>query len=514
MKANKKQPAKPAAAQSMSLDDAFALAGRAWGDGRSADAAHICRQVLAVRPGHQATLHLNMSIEHGVSNLVFTAMGLSDPDLYSVGDYSYGVPATFPHNQPHEPARLTIGNFCTIGHQVEIILGAYHRQDTYTIYPFSAPHFGTLFASTRDITDYSTTRGGVTIGHDVWIGTGAKIMAGVKIGTGAVIGAGSVVSRDVGDYEIWAGNPAQFRRRRFDESIAERLLRIRWWDWPKDLIERHARDITRGTPDALDALELGHRQWLDRLRAQVAAPFEALPGRSGIIRTRRAAHWREGRPTWVVLHGSLGSIETVQGIEPHLPDANLLFADLPGFGASSAVQEMSVKGFADELLPALLAALPADFGILGASFGGSVALEIARRTSRCKQVVLLDSPFTAAKQWHNHEFLRGVISARPDDRYLRSFALEIYGVTPTAVVERDFWPLLDGVAQPVTVLTGNVPMQPPRDMPPVPCCLDEDDLAQLQALGHRVERMAGGHDLINDNPAAVAAVVRSLGLLP
>ncbi|MDH0685270.1 alpha/beta fold hydrolase [Achromobacter animicus] len=320
-----------------------------------------------------------------------------------------------------------------------------------------------------------------------------------------------MVTRDVGDYEIWAGNPARFRRRRFDEATSDRLLRIRWWDWPKDLIEAHARDITRGSEEALDALEDGHGRWLDRLRVQIASPFEALAGRSGIIRVRRATHWREGRPTWVVLHGSLGSIETVEQIEPHLSDANLLFADLPGFGASSAALEMSVKGFADELLPALLSALPADFGILGASFGGSVGLEIARRTTRCTQVVLLDSPFTAAKQWHNHEFLRGAISQRPDDRYLRSFALEIYGVTPIAVVERDYWPLLEGVSQPVTVVTGNVPMQPPRSMPPVPCCLDEDDLARLQELGHTVERVAGGHDLINDNPEAVAAVVHLLG---
>lgn len=514
MKANKKQAPKPAAPQSMSLNDAFLLAARAWEEKRNADAAHICKQILAVRPDHQATRHLSMSIEHGVSNLVFTAMGLSDPDLCSIGDYSYGVPAIFPHNQPSEPARLSIGNFCTIGHGVEIILGAYHRQDTYTIYPFSAPHFGSLFASTRGISDYSTTPGGVTIGHDVWIGTDVKIMAGVKIGTGAVIGAGAVVSRDVGDYEVWAGNPAQFRRRRFDEATAERLLRIRWWDWPKDLIEQYARAITQGTSEALDVLEQGHAEWLARLRASVTAPFEALPGRSGIIRARRDAHWREGRPTWVVLHGSLGSIATVQGFEPHLSEANLLFVDLPGFGASTAPQEMSVSGFADELLPALAAALPGGFGLMGASFGGSVALEIARRTTLCRQVVLLDTPFSAAKLWHNHAFLRGVISDRPDDRFLRSFALEIYGVTPTAAVERDFWSLLEGVVQPVTVLTGNVPMLPPREMSPVPCCLDEDDLARLVALGHRVERIAAGHDLINDNPGAVAALVGSLGLMP
>lgn len=35
----------------------------------------------------------------------------------------------------------------------------------------------------------------------------AIIIQGVKIGNGAVIGAGSIVTKDVGDYEIVAGDP-------------------------------------------------------------------------------------------------------------------------------------------------------------------------------------------------------------------------------------------------------------------------------------------------------------------
>jgi acetyltransferase-like isoleucine patch superfamily enzyme len=48
----------------------------------------------------------------------------------------------------------------------------------------------------------------VTIGDDVWLGAGAIVLPGVTIADGAVIGAGSVVTRSVGAYEIWAGNPA------------------------------------------------------------------------------------------------------------------------------------------------------------------------------------------------------------------------------------------------------------------------------------------------------------------
>ena len=47
------------------------------------------------------------------------------------------------------------------------------------------------------------------IGDDVFIGVNAIIICVSKIGVGVVIGAGAVVTKDIGDYEIWAGNPAR-----------------------------------------------------------------------------------------------------------------------------------------------------------------------------------------------------------------------------------------------------------------------------------------------------------------
>ena len=51
----------------------------------------------------------------------------------------------------------------------------------------------------------------VTIGEDTWIGNGAIIMA--SVGKKCVIGAGSVVVKEVEDYSIAAGNPAEITRR-------------------------------------------------------------------------------------------------------------------------------------------------------------------------------------------------------------------------------------------------------------------------------------------------------------
>lgn len=68
------------------------------------------------------------------------------------------------------------------------------------------------------------------IGHDVWIGAKCLIKGGVTIGTGAIVGMGSVVTHDVPPYEIWAGNPARFIRKRFDDETIERLLASKWWE--------------------------------------------------------------------------------------------------------------------------------------------------------------------------------------------------------------------------------------------------------------------------------------------
>lgn len=52
----------------------------------------------------------------------------------------------------------------------------------------------------------------ILIKKNAFIGAHSIILKGVTIGEGAIIGAGSVVTKNVGDYEIWAGNPAKLVR--------------------------------------------------------------------------------------------------------------------------------------------------------------------------------------------------------------------------------------------------------------------------------------------------------------
>ena len=52
----------------------------------------------------------------------------------------------------------------------------------------------------------------VTIGSDVWVGSGAIILPGVCIGSRTVIGAGSVVSRSLPENVLAVGNPCRVIR--------------------------------------------------------------------------------------------------------------------------------------------------------------------------------------------------------------------------------------------------------------------------------------------------------------
>lgn len=48
----------------------------------------------------------------------------------------------------------------------------------------------------------------IVIKDDAWIGMNVTILKGVTIGKGSIVGAGSVVTKDVPDWTLVAGNPA------------------------------------------------------------------------------------------------------------------------------------------------------------------------------------------------------------------------------------------------------------------------------------------------------------------
>ena len=90
------------------------------------------------------------------------------------------------------PGGITIGNRCAIAADVKIIMQS---------------HDPAVLPVSRVVVIKS-----ISIGDDVWIGTGAIILPGVTIHDGAIIGAGAVVTKDIPPDCIACGVPARILR--------------------------------------------------------------------------------------------------------------------------------------------------------------------------------------------------------------------------------------------------------------------------------------------------------------
>jgi acetyltransferase-like isoleucine patch superfamily enzyme len=155
------------------------------------------------------------------------------PKFVTVGMHSHSNlrPGTFLHCTAQSP--VEIGAFCSIAPEVLFVCHADHPTET-------ASTFGIQdrIVKTRTIYEYLRTKGPIVVGNDVWVGTRAIVLSGVRIGDGAIVAAGSVVTKDVPPYAIVAGNPARLIRYRFSEETVAAMCRIRWWDWPLEVIEQ------------------------------------------------------------------------------------------------------------------------------------------------------------------------------------------------------------------------------------------------------------------------------------
>lgn len=133
-----------------------------------------------------------------------------------------------------------IGNFCSFGSNIKIGGSSHpiHWGSSSTVFCEYEDHIKRKFARHP----YNPTIN-TNIGSDVWIADNAMIKAGVSIGNGAVIGMGSVVTKDVGPYEVWAGNPARCIRKRFDDKTIAKLEQIKWWNLNDSEIEEAGKYI-------------------------------------------------------------------------------------------------------------------------------------------------------------------------------------------------------------------------------------------------------------------------------
>jgi acetyltransferase-like isoleucine patch superfamily enzyme len=129
---------------------------------------------------------------------------------------------------------VQLGGFCSIGPELICGLGGHptHFVSTNPVFFSTLRQSGISFSDK----DYFSERQETVIGNDVWIGARVLIKDGVRIGSGAIIAAGAVVIKDVPDYAVVGGVPAKLIRWRFPQSIIEKLLQIKWWNWTEEAL--------------------------------------------------------------------------------------------------------------------------------------------------------------------------------------------------------------------------------------------------------------------------------------
>ncbi len=160
---------------------------------------------------------------------------LSGEAPITIGRYTSILgPHTVIYARHHE---VKIGSFCSIARNFDL-QGFNHNLKRPTTYFIQKNFF-------NDRVKETVSKGPITIGNDVWIGAKCTVLSGVTIGDGAVVAANSVVTSDVPPYSIVGGVPAKVIGQRFPEEVVQKLLEMKWWDWPSDKIQKNREFFTQ-----------------------------------------------------------------------------------------------------------------------------------------------------------------------------------------------------------------------------------------------------------------------------
>ena len=199
--------------------------------------------------------------------------------------------------------------------------------------------------------------------------------------------------------------------------------------------------------------------------AQVLRFDWPVPGGTLAAYAARAVAETGDRPVVVFLHGALRYAAMLEFWAGSLGEAaDVVLLDLPGHGASPPQDDASLDAMADTVDSAIRLNLAGRRVLLvGESIGGTIALRIGGGPEGpVKAILAADPPLTTAKLWNVAASFRQAFEREPQNAFLRRFARDAFGLADDGVEERIYYPLLGRLRMPATILTGDIPLMPPR----------------------------------------------------